>query len=81
MPTTKAEEEPEFFRAGIVYRELGYWLSHLNIFYQTEKYFEKAIKQGQENDFRTYFGLCKALIKFAKYDQAVKTVEKCREIC
>ncbi|XP_034192946.1 outer dynein arm-docking complex subunit 4 [Osmia lignaria lignaria] len=80
MPMIKGEEEPDFFRAGIVYRELGYWLSHMNIYYQTENYFKKAIRQGQENDFRTYIGLCKALMKFAKYEEAVETVEKCREI-
>nr|XP_003707436.1 PREDICTED: tetratricopeptide repeat protein 25 [Megachile rotundata]XP_012150189.1 PREDICTED: tetratricopeptide repeat protein 25 [Megachile rotundata] len=76
----RKDDELEFFRAGIVYRETGYWLTTLERPYTSEAYFEKAIEQGQENDLRTYLGYCKALLKFARYVMAMEAAEKCREI-
>ncbi|CAL7949525.1 unnamed protein product [Xylocopa violacea] len=73
-------EEPTFFRDGIVYREWGYWLANLEQYPIAEEYFEKAIKQGQQNDLRTYLGLGKMQLDYARFNRAVKTTAKCIEI-
>ncbi|XP_024227954.1 tetratricopeptide repeat protein 25-like [Bombus impatiens] len=71
------DEGPLFFRDGIVYREWGYRLSSLERYPLAEMYFEKAIQQGQQNDLRTYVGLGKVQLNYARFRRALKTTEKC----
>lgn len=77
MVKTKDDEGPLFFRDGIVYREWGYRLSSLERYPLAEMYFEKAIQQGQQNDLRTYVGLGKVQLNYARFRRALKTTEKC----
>lgn len=74
------EEGPLFFRDGIVYREWGYIFTRLEKFHLAELYFDKAIKQTQSNDLRTYLGLVKAQLAYARFKRALKTEEKCVEL-
>ncbi|CAK9808501.1 Outer dynein arm-docking complex subunit 4 [Anthophora plagiata] len=76
----KEEQNVLFFRDGIVYREWGYRLAALEKFPTAEEYFEKAIEQGQHNDLRTYLGLCKTQLNYARFNRAVITTKKCLEI-
>ncbi|XP_031365354.1 tetratricopeptide repeat protein 25-like [Apis dorsata] len=76
----KEEEGPLFFRDGIVYREWGYIFARLEKFHLAELYFDKAIKQTQVNDLRTYLGLVKAQLAYARFKRALKTEEKCVEL-
>lgn len=80
MVRTKDVEGPLFFRDGIVYREWGYWLANLEKYSMAEMYFEKAIQQGQHNDLRTYLGLGKVQLNYARFIRALKTTEKCLEL-
>lgn len=76
----KQEEGPLFFRDGIVYREWGYAFARLGKFHLAELYFHKAIEQSQANDLRTYLGLVKAQLAYARFRRAFKTEEKCVEL-
>ncbi|XP_060826622.1 outer dynein arm-docking complex subunit 4 [Bombus pascuorum] len=81
MAKTKDDEGGAlFFRDGIVYREWGYRLSSLERYPLAEMYFEKAIQQGQQNDLRTYVGLGKVQLNYARFRRALKTTEKCLKL-
>ncbi|XP_043583210.1 outer dynein arm-docking complex subunit 4-like isoform X1 [Bombus pyrosoma] len=80
MVKTKDDEGALFFRDGIVYREWGYRLSSLERYPLAEMYFEKAIQQGQQNDLRTYVGLGKVQLNYARFRRALKTTEKCLKL-
>nr|XP_031825313.1 tetratricopeptide repeat protein 25-like [Nomia melanderi] len=71
---------PLFFRDGTVYREWGYYLARLNKFNLAETYFNKAIQQGQDADLRTYLGLCRTQVDYARYTRAAETTEQCMKI-
>ncbi|KZC06271.1 PREDICTED: tetratricopeptide repeat protein 25-like [Dufourea novaeangliae] len=74
------KEGSEFFREGIVYREWGYYLARLKKFNIAESYFEKAIKRGQDGDLRTFLGLCRTQVLYARYIRATATTENCIKI-
>ncbi|KAK1118451.1 hypothetical protein K0M31_015149 [Melipona bicolor] len=80
MVRTKDDEGPLFFRDGIVYREWGYRLAILEKYPIAEMYFEKAIQRGQDNDLRTYLGLGKVQLSYARFTRALETTEKCLEL-
>lgn len=74
------EEASEIFREPILYREWGYRLASLGRYPSAIDYFEKASKLTEVEDVRTLIGLCRALIKYAKYPAAEKLSERCMKI-
>ncbi|XP_076284219.1 outer dynein arm-docking complex subunit 4-like [Lasioglossum baleicum] len=79
MATSK-DVVPIFFRDGITYREWGYYLARLNKYNLSEYYFAKAIQQGQDKDLRTYLGLCRTQVNYARYIRATATTKQCIKI-
>lgn len=80
MALMKKDVVPEFFRDSITYREWGYTFARLGKYPIAEIYFDKAIKAGLDKDLRTYLGLCKTQVNYARYNRARKTTEKCVSI-
>ncbi|XP_033331150.1 outer dynein arm-docking complex subunit 4 [Megalopta genalis] len=78
MATT--DEQPLFFRDGIVFREWGYFLSRRNKYHLSERYFEKAIQHGEQSDLRTHLGLCMTQLNYARYIRATSTTDVCVKI-
>ncbi|XP_053985572.1 outer dynein arm-docking complex subunit 4-like [Hylaeus volcanicus] len=80
MAKMKRDEGPEFFRDWIVYREWAYRFSISQNYPIAEIYFGKAIQQNQYDDFRTFLGLLKNQINYARYGRALKTTKMCASI-
>ncbi|XP_043255124.1 outer dynein arm-docking complex subunit 4 [Colletes gigas] len=80
MAMLKQKEAPEFFRDWIVYREWARKLATQENYPVAEHYFEKAIQQCPHDDLRTYLGLGKTQLNYARYARAIKTIEKCISI-
>ncbi|XP_023288997.1 tetratricopeptide repeat protein 25 [Orussus abietinus] len=73
-------EQPEIFRAAILYREWGWRLFKLEKHADAMKMFQKSITFADTNDIRTLLGLSIVLARLTEYLEAAKVVDKLMEI-
>ncbi|XP_025155450.1 tetratricopeptide repeat protein 25-like [Harpegnathos saltator] len=80
MSRPTMEEAPVIFREAVLYREWGHRLASLGRNTSAIDYFEKASRLAAGEELRTLIGLCRVLIRDAKYPAAAKLSERCMEI-